>query len=74
MGKEGLENLTVTGYIEGKRSSEKLDKFEQRQKGIVKEQVLLRETKDKKLRRAMISHLLKAYRKLNKLTILVKYH
>lgn len=69
-----LKNLTLTRHIEGKRSRGKqqvmyltssskwiVKQIPQRQKGIIKEQILLIASKNKKLWWTMIAHILKEY-------------
>ena len=72
--KESVENLTLTGLIEGKKnrgrprikyltslSTWMAERVPEGQRGGMKEQELLRRTKDRKLWKAMIAHVLKGH-------------
>ena len=69
-----MENLTLTGRIEGKKSRGRprikyltslstwiAERVPEGQRGGMKEQELLRRTKERKLWKAMIAHVLKGH-------------
>ena len=74
MRKESVENLTLTGLTEGKKNRGRprikyltslrtwmAERVPEGQRGGMKEQELLRRTKDRKLWKAMIAHVLKGH-------------
>ena len=74
MRKESLENLTLTGRMDGKKSRGRprikyltslstwmAEQVPEGERGGIKEQELLKRTKERKLWKAMIAHVLRGY-------------